>query len=1012
LLPTPIDSYSTPANGSNASLVGTFLLFAADDGVHGEELWRSDGTYEGTELVKDICPGAFGSQPMYMTAFKGAIYFSADDCDHGHELWRSDGTAEGTTLLVDLRSGREPGRPAFFTLHVDAPQGARSGRGNPGAGPAEDGSQESEFQRAGSVFDGVVPSTWELHDNAQGLALREPPGSVLYFAATDGELAPRGGADRSDSGSGSGGGGWGGLQLWVTDGTAAGTRRAFDQTMNRLDLDVESLDKDWPRQLTSYAGSVFYPANAGTGAAQLPKGFARKHQDQYARVLRERGGQGSGAVLPANTYAAVHYSTLAGDASSSIHYRDGFGGYTSDESGSSHLYDSSNEATEVWPSLSEVSNEDVLRGVDVAFEVSDVDTFPGLLGEIAQPDVTSQADSTSKNSSRTSRSALTLRLSCAKGRFTFGYRLRQDKGASEGRNDGLGHGWDDFAELSLGGTVGYRGGGGGRGRRAVAGLVYTLGSGVNDDYLEVSGSAEALNEALQDLRYRGKDGATGWDTVEVTLSDSPLNVCGGFAAAQDNASDSAASSTTPAGNASASMQWFADVWHAETAQSNVLGSLGFRSGPNPMHQPNWLGGGVPGGDGEGAGWSGLGGRKSPSTDGGGGQSSQTEESGGQNHHSQPDPRLERWGGAANLCDMGTGHTVHASFEVHLSPVNDPPHVEVRMPPPGAPPPPRLLPLEAWPSHLRRAAAQGGVSSSNTEIDGSEPASASGDQDPGDGAWRIALGPQRHYLHPGALTVSDPDHAEAREQHLDGTAARGAASAGSSNAGAAPITVTVRAARGRLTLGTWREDGTVLLDSGDHTTTATGEGGSSSGGGGDGMDQPTLRFAAFGLAAANRALEGLGYRCDAAAFPAPNPGLDPARALPCGVGRDEITVHVDDNGFSGRGGPLTAVGMLTVWVAPAAGSENDNDPTTSWDEWAHGYHDSESGDSQWALDDVYDADASAVDMEYGDEADAAEEPSAVYPGGTLSWHDVHNNFGAEEDEPRSTRRMGNGDFWDE
>jgi hypothetical protein len=205
---------------------------------------------------------------------------------------------------------------------------------------------------------------------------------------------------------------------------------------------------------------------------------------------------------------------------------------------------------------------------------------------------------------------------------------------------------------------------------------------------------------------------------------------------------------------------------------------------------------------------------------------------------------------------------------------------------------------------------------------------------------------------------------------------------------------------------------VLLDSGDHTTTATGEGGSSSGGGGDGMDQPTLRFAAFGLAAANRALEGLGYRCDAAAFPAPNPGLDPARALPCGVGRDEITVHVDDNGFSGRGGPLTAVGMLTVWVAPAAGSENDNDPTTSWDEWAHGYHDSESGDSQWALDDVYDADASAVDMEYGDEADAAEEPSAVYPGGTLSWHDVHNNFGAEEDEPRSTRRMGNGDFWDE
>ena len=37
--------------------VGGTLFFTADDGIHGRELWTSDGTEEGTVLVKDIDPG-------------------------------------------------------------------------------------------------------------------------------------------------------------------------------------------------------------------------------------------------------------------------------------------------------------------------------------------------------------------------------------------------------------------------------------------------------------------------------------------------------------------------------------------------------------------------------------------------------------------------------------------------------------------------------------------------------------------------------------------------------------------------------------------------------------------------------------------------------------------------------------------------------------------------------------------------------------------------------------------
>ncbi|MEJ1239283.1 ELWxxDGT repeat protein [Chryseolinea sp. T2] len=81
------------------------LLFVAISKHIGGELWKTDGTSEGTILIKDINLGSGYSTISNFTLYKGKVYFTADDNSKGQQLWVTDGTSAGTKRVTSIGSG-------------------------------------------------------------------------------------------------------------------------------------------------------------------------------------------------------------------------------------------------------------------------------------------------------------------------------------------------------------------------------------------------------------------------------------------------------------------------------------------------------------------------------------------------------------------------------------------------------------------------------------------------------------------------------------------------------------------------------------------------------------------------------------------------------------------------------------------------------------------------------------------------------------------------------------------
>ncbi|MEZ4656067.1 MAG: hypothetical protein R2911_00675 [Caldilineaceae bacterium] len=104
--------------------VGDQLFFLGVDNEHGEELWISDLTADGTKLLKDITPGEDDSQFSLLTASDSFLYFTTLNYTrtetqgwlHSTVLWRSDGTSEGTVRIFEAPSGTHHYMPIIMNM--------------------------------------------------------------------------------------------------------------------------------------------------------------------------------------------------------------------------------------------------------------------------------------------------------------------------------------------------------------------------------------------------------------------------------------------------------------------------------------------------------------------------------------------------------------------------------------------------------------------------------------------------------------------------------------------------------------------------------------------------------------------------------------------------------------------------------------------------------------------------------------------------------------------------------
>jgi ELWxxDGT repeat protein len=329
--PTPPAHATTVARvgWGRATRFGDLGFFVACGEPHGCELWRTDGTPEGTRLLKDIQPGPQGSAPYALTRANDRLFFVATDAAHGCELWQTNGTEAGT-VVHDLAPGpasscpyrlTPAGRHVYFTATDPAVPDREAGqelwrtdgvarvhsRLRDLLGPAGRLADMAAFgdrvvvqaflEPLGTPYP-IRQGLFVSDATPEGTALLKSPGHDQIGAYTHAEMGGVFyfyGEDEAH-----------GRELWRTDGTPAGTTIVRDLVGGPDSTDLRRLTALGPRLLFE----AFIPATGsepwvtdGTAAGTLmlgdiqPGAGSSMHRPPYGTFFTKADGGLAGSVV-------------------------------------------------------------------------------------------------------------------------------------------------------------------------------------------------------------------------------------------------------------------------------------------------------------------------------------------------------------------------------------------------------------------------------------------------------------------------------------------------------------------------------------------------------------------------------------------------------------------------------------------------------------------------------------------------------------------------------------------
>ncbi len=246
------------------TIAGDQLYFHANDDTHSYEPWITDGTNDGTKLVKDLRPGGLSANPSDFAAYNGRLIFSADG-GYGDEPFISDGTPDGTYMIKNINTASSY-PTGFFQFDSICYFSARSN------------STGDEFWRT----NGTEPGTYMVKQLNPIPGQSSHPmnfttfGQRLFFSANSGTY------------------GW---ELFSSDGTSAGTS-LFVRT------DTVTPTGSYPMNLFVYNDRLYFNADDGIHGREL---FSVSSDPKDLKMVKDINPDGNADPADFTVYNGLLY---------------------------------------------------------------------------------------------------------------------------------------------------------------------------------------------------------------------------------------------------------------------------------------------------------------------------------------------------------------------------------------------------------------------------------------------------------------------------------------------------------------------------------------------------------------------------------------------------------------------------------------------------------------------------------------------------------------------------------